>query len=267
MQEVTKNVSQANNSTLPSRIADETGTKKCAKCGSVKSLSEFSKSIRRKDGHSSYCKLCHSEYGRNQTIRKRESINHIIIPDLPNEIWRDIEEYKGYYQVSNLGRIKSLDRIISHKGHATQYIKGKLCNGKIIKAGGYVVVSLSKNNKGKWIKIHQLVAKTFIPNPENKSEIDHINAIPTDNRVENLRWATRLENANNPNTKASIAKSKLGNKCRIKLNKLDAEKVSEIRTLLSKGGKRGYMSDIARKYGVTPTTVWTIKENNIWKQN
>jgi hypothetical protein len=186
---------------------------------------------------------------------------------MENEIWKDIAGYEGYYQVSNLGRVKSLDRIIPHKRHITHHLKGKICKGKIIKAGGYVVVSLGKNNQGKWIKVHQIVAKTFIPNPENKHEIDHINAIPTDNRVENLRWATRLENANNPITKTSIAKSKIGNKCRMKLNKLDYKKVSEIRILLSKGDKRGYMSDIARKYGVTPTTVWNIKINRIWKQD
>jgi hypothetical protein len=261
MQEVTKNASRVNNSIPCARTADETGFKKCVKCGSLKSLSDFSKSTNRKDGHSPYCKLCHREYGKQKTINKRKSIISTEIPDLPNEIWQNIEGYEDCYQVSNLGRVKSLDRIIPHKGHETQHIKGKICKGKIIKAGGYVVVNISKNNNGKWIKVHQLVAKAFIPNPENKREIDHINTIPTDNRVENLRWATRTENANNILTRQKNASSSKNKKCNVKLTK---EQIIEIKEQLSENNYRGIQTELAKKFNISITQINRIKLGKIW---
>lgn len=100
------------------------------------------------------------------------------------EIWKDIPGYEGLYQVSNLGNVR----------------RTKLLKKYYDKTKGYDVISLSKNGKSKIAKVHQLVAKTFIPNPNNKPEINHINTIRTDNRVENLEWCTRSENSNNPLT-------------------------------------------------------------------
>ena len=105
-----------------------------------------------------------------------------------NEIWKTIEDYPNY-MVSNMGNVKSL----------------KWGKEKILKAGknnhGYLSVVLCKDGKQKTHKVHRLVAQAFIPNPENKEQIDHINTIKTDNRVENLHWVTSKENNNNPLTK------------------------------------------------------------------
>ena len=103
------------------------------------------------------------------------------------EIWKDVQGYEGLYQVSNLGRVKGLKRSKIRK----------LCNDR----GGYLCVSLKKQGKAKNFKVHRLVAVAFIPNPENKPEVDHINAIKTDNNINNLRWVTAKENMNNPLTK------------------------------------------------------------------
>lgn len=104
------------------------------------------------------------------------------------EIWKDIEDYEGKYQVSNMGRVKSLNY-------------GRTGEERILKPGkdtkGYSQVGLYKNNKRKGVKVHRLVATAFIENPENKPCIDHINTIRTDNRAENLRWCTAKENNNN----------------------------------------------------------------------
>ena len=108
------------------------------------------------------------------------------------EIWKYISGYGEDYQVSNLGRVRSLKR----KNIKIMNIK--------INRHGYCTVYLTKNGILKTLTVHRLVAKAFIPNPENKKEIDHINTIKTDNRVENLRWATRYENCNNPLTKEKI---------------------------------------------------------------
>lgn len=110
------------------------------------------------------------------------------------EVWKDIEGYEGLYQISNLGRVKSLER-----GHKTlsKYIQKEKILSTRVGIRGYCVVTLYKHNKSKQIPIHRLIAKAFIPNPKNKPCIDHINTIRTDNRIENLRWVSHKENSNN----------------------------------------------------------------------
>ena len=132
------------------------------------------------------------------------------------EIWKDIEDYEGY-QVSNFGRVRSLDRYNS-RGY---WIKGCILK-PIMDKKGYLTVGLSKNNQRKTFKVHRLVALHFIPNIENKPEIDHINTIKTDNTVwlnedgsvnydkTNLRWVTPKENSNNPLSLVNNSESKKG---------------------------------------------------------
>lgn len=107
------------------------------------------------------------------------------------EIWKDIEGYEGLYQVSNLGKVKSLDRtIITRKGYI-QFFKGKMLDYSKRKNNcGYYRVSLS----GKEYLVHQLVAKTFILNPYEKSDVNHLDGNKSNNNVENLEWCTHIEN-------------------------------------------------------------------------
>lgn len=99
------------------------------------------------------------------------------------EIWKSIEGYPNY-EVSNLGNVRRVKMLKQY------YDESK----------GYNVVCLSKNGNSKVVKVHQLVAKAFIPNPDNKSCIDHIDTNRTNNCVDNLRWVTHKENRNNPLT-------------------------------------------------------------------
>ena len=110
------------------------------------------------------------------------------------EVWKDIPDYEGMYQVSNLGRVRSLDRLINNdKG---KYIR----NGQILSnrddGHGYWCVSLWKNNKYKHFKVHQLMAIVFLNHKPNghKIVVDHINNISKDNRLENLQIITQREN-------------------------------------------------------------------------
>lgn len=111
------------------------------------------------------------------------------------EIWKDIEGFEGFYQVSNLGRVKSLSRIVNdYRG------KGKRNKERILKpkrkniANSYLTVCLSKLGVITTHQVHSLVAKTFIGNPDPGKEVNHKNGIKDDNRVENLEWVTRKEN-------------------------------------------------------------------------
>lgn len=97
------------------------------------------------------------------------------------EIWKDIPEYEGIYQASNLGRIRSL------KKKAPRILK------QCLKEDGYNRVNLYKDGKYKNCQVHRLVALTFVPNPDNKPTVDHIDRDKTNNNIENLRWATSLE--------------------------------------------------------------------------
>lgn len=108
------------------------------------------------------------------------------------EIWKDIVEYEGIYQVSNLGRVKSLERIVLSNGVAMKRKERVL---KSSNRQGYRQLTLAKNRSRVQKSVHRLVAEAFIPNPDNKKEINHIDGDKTNNIVDNLEWCTRRENA------------------------------------------------------------------------
>ena len=120
------------------------------------------------------------------------------------EIWKTIENNPNY-EVSNMGNVRSVDRFVNCNG-GVAFKKGKILK-KYLSKRGYYVVNLSI----KQYKVHRLVAEAFIPNPDNKPQVDHINTDKTDNRVENLRWVTNKENMNNPITQQNCSKNNYWN--------------------------------------------------------
>ncbi len=123
---------------------------------------------------------------------------------MKEEILKDIEGYKGLYQVSNFGRVKSMERVvlIPSKVRADQY---RRLPERILSPGnngrGYMYVHLYADGVFQTCLIHRLVAESFIPNTNCGLEVDHINTIRNDNRVENLKWVSSSENNLNPITR------------------------------------------------------------------
>lgn len=110
------------------------------------------------------------------------------------EVWKDIPNFEEYYQASTIGRIRSKDRYTNYKNNGTLALrKGKLLSPKTTNKG-YLEVGLTVNGKLYHKRVHQLIALTFIPNPNNFTQINHINENKTDNRVENLEWCTAKQN-------------------------------------------------------------------------
>lgn len=111
-----------------------------------------------------------------------------------NEIWKDIPGYEGYYQVSNLGRVKSLSRIVANPLGA--YISKERILKLTHRKDGYINTSLLKDKVAKKMFVHRLVAMAFIPNPNNYPDINHKDENPSNNCVENLEWCTEKYNLN-----------------------------------------------------------------------
>lgn len=118
---------------------------------------------------------------------------------MDNEIWKDIEGYEGLYQVSNMGRVKSLERIVKRDkgrwGTPTPYVKREMIMTPMV-CSGYHYVYLCNEGVNKKFAVHRLVASAFLPNPDNFPNVNHKNEIKTDNRLENLEWCTTRYNLN-----------------------------------------------------------------------
>jgi hypothetical protein len=105
------------------------------------------------------------------------------------EIWKDVIGYEYLYQVSNLGRVKSLVRSKRHGNNTCVLRSGRSFGGE------YPMYTLCKNGKYKSFLVHRMVAVHFISNPENKPCVNHIDSDPSNNSVENLEWVTYRENS------------------------------------------------------------------------
>ncbi len=108
------------------------------------------------------------------------------------EIWKDIKNYEGLYQISNFGNVKSLEKYrYNGKKYYTQ--KEKILKQQVDK-NGYKVIVLHRNKEIQAFKIHRLVAQAFIPNPKDKAEVNHIDGNKANNNIHNLEWVTTKEN-------------------------------------------------------------------------
>lgn len=125
-----------------------------------------------------------------------------------HEIWKPIKNYEGWYEVSNFGRVRSLDRFVNHSNKGFKSLR----KGKIISPGktkdGYLFVHISKNQKSQNLRINRLVAQTFIPNPNNYPQVNHRDEDKTNNKFSNLEWCTAKYNDNYGSRNKKVAKER-----------------------------------------------------------
>lgn len=180
-----------------------------------------------------------------------------------NEIWKPVEENPVYY-VSNLGRVKTIDHPVWCKVNNSFSIrKGRLCTISTNNSKHYCRVSIRINNKSKAFSVHRLVAKAFIPNPENKPQVNHIDGNKENNHVSNLEWCTNAENGKHAFDTGLRSKEKCSRNAA--LRKLTEEQVKNILVAYQKvdiskrGNKMKFCKEMAALYNLkSPNTIFWI---------
>lgn len=167
------------------------------------------------------------------------------------EVWKDVEGYKGYYQVSNKGRVRSWKDSAPKRVNKPRLLKLQARNG-------YKFVALSKNGNKKSIYVHRLVAKAFIPNAESKPQVNHKDLDRSNNIVTNLEWCTGHENMRHASINGCC--SQKGEEASNR--KLSLNDVLEIRNAYRL--KVFTQQEIADAYGVSRAQIWRIVNRKRW---
>lgn len=165
---------------------------------------------------------------------------------LINEKWKDVKNHEGLYQVSSYGNVKSLGRLRNNQWGITKRFTSESIISTQLSKDGYPTLKLSVNGISKRFRVHRLVAEAFIPNPKNKPQVNHINGIKTDNRVENLEWCTQAEN--------QLHASEMG----LRKTKLSKDDIIMIRK------DNRTLDTISKDFNISFQTVSEIKNRKIW---
>jgi len=180
------------------------------------------------------------------------------------EEWRDVVGYEGFYQVSNLGRIKSLQRTRKGRHGVCNKSERILALAAGNRKGSYLMFSaIGSNGNKKTVAAHRLVAKAFIANPDNKPCVNHIDHNRLNNCVENLEWVTAKENAQhallNGRLEMSMHRGEDNNQ-----SKLTTAQVKEIRKRYVRYSKENNCTSLAKEFGVSHVTIHNIIKLNAW---
>lgn len=170
------------------------------------------------------------------------------------EQWKAIPGYEGYYEVSSLGRVRSLDRLIGHNFEGMRRIPGRLMYLSTL-PGGYKIVRLARLAVERNWRVARLVLMAFVGIPDKQMAACHFDGDPSNNAVSNLRWDTYAGNEADKKrhgTHASGARS---------LAVLNENQAKTIKSRI-RAGHRGV--DLAKEFGVSQSTITAIKKGRAW---
>ena len=177
---------------------------------------------------------------------------------MSKELWVPCPEYEEFYDISNTGLLRSKRVFVENDGLFGE-TKGFFKDGKIkkqfVNRYGYLVAKFCKHGKCRVLTVHRMVAKAFIPNPDNLSQVNHIDGNKQHNVVENLEWVSPAQNTQHAWDTGLINKDTHGN------FKLTQEIADEIREKLKAGGT---VKEISKEYNIHISTVYSIKNNKTW---
>lgn len=184
------------------------------------------------------------------------------------EIWKPVIGHEDKYEVSNLGNVRSIDRTVEQVScqgtPCTRRLKGKQLKPKTTQFGYYSVNLYTVSSGRSDTFIHRIVAEAFIPNPEGKTQVNHINGIKKDNRIENLEWVTPSENVQHS---YSIGIHKVSTGENHGLTKISEEDVRFIRENFKKRDPIYGATGLGKRFGVCPQTVLNIVNQKTWQYN
>ena len=187
------------------------------------------------------------------------------IKDLPNELWLPVKDYEDIYHISNMGRLKVLDRTcwLSEEKQTFTRIKREHISARCDIKTWYPNHILIKVNTKKTKTIHRLVAEHFIPNPLNLPQINHKNGLKWDNRVENLEWVTAQENSIHAYATGLSVAAKGSKRYNAKINEEKAKKIKDF--LKNRINFTPSLGKTAEIFGVSRSIVREIWEEKSWK--
>ncbi len=178
------------------------------------------------------------------------------------EQWKPVVGFEGIYEVSSYGRVRSLDRYVAtgNNGKGKRLVPGKVLTPRN-DGHGYNALDLRSAGQGKQrfpVKVYRLVAESFLGTPPTpKHVVNHLNGIKSDDRPENLEWATHGENMIHAGENGLMRNGE-----RSHLSKLTDEQVTRLRSLRSLGAT---LTELAFWFGITAPTVWAIVNGKTWK--
>lgn len=190
-------------------------------------------------------------------ISKLKPAQQAAIMDSKPEEWQWVVGYEGHYKISNEGRVFSASRAITAPSNRKRFLVGKIMRARISPQDGGCYIVLSKNNRRKTVKVHRLVAIAFIPNPENKKTVNHIDGNRSNNRIENLEWATFSENGLHS---CRVLRKNIGsNHASHKLSEND------IPVIFSRKKDGVSTSEIASAFGVCSDSIRRVLDKRTWR--